>query len=162
MKGLKLLPSYDYYYPNESRLYKMYNVAEKLNIPVLFHIGSSKFKGTRIKYCDPICLDDVAQDFPDLKIVMAHGGRGFDYQKAFFLSKFHKNVYIDISGLPPKKLLTYFPEFESNIDKFVFGSDFPSIPKSVEENVRKIMELPLKDTSKEKLLYKNAEKLLYC
>lgn len=160
MKGLKLLPSYDLYYPNDPRMYKVYQVAERLRIPVMFHIGSSKFIGTRMKYCDPIYLDDIAQDFPNLPIIMCHGGRGFEYEKAFFLTKFYKNVYIDISGLPPKKLLGLYPRMESNINKFMFGSDFPSTPKSIKENIADILNLPMKDGSKEKLLYKNAEEVI--
>lgn len=160
VKGLKLYPSHNYYYPNESRLYKMYAVAEKFKIPVMLHVGSSVFRGARIKYCDPIYLDDVAQDFPDLTIIMSHGGRGFDYNKAFFLSRLHKNIFIDISGLPPSKLLTYYPEFEANIDKFIFGSDYPGIPGSIKDNIDKIMNLPLRSSSLEKLLYKNAENIL--
>ncbi len=160
MKGLKLLPSYDLYYPNDSRMYKVYQVAERLKIPVMLHIGSSKFKGTRMKYCDPIYIDDIAQDFPDLTIIMSHGGRGFEYEKAFFLSTFHKNVYIDVTGLPPKKLLDLFPRMESNIDKFMFGSDFPANPKDINEIIEDILNLPMKDGSKEKLLYKNAEKVI--
>ncbi len=160
MRGLKLLPSYDFYYPNEPRMYKIYQVAERLKIPVMFHVGSSKFQGTRMKYCDPIYIDDIAQDFPDLTIIMCHGGRGFWYEKAFFLSTFHKNIYIDVTGLPPKKLLDLFPRMESNIDKFMFGSDFPANPKDINEIIEDILNLPMKDRSKEKLLYKNAEKVI--
>lgn len=160
VKGLKLYPSHNYYYPNESKLYKMYAVAEKFKIPVMLHIGSSVFRGARMKYCDPIYLDDVAQDFPGLTIIMSHGGRGFDYNKAFFLSRLHKNIFIDITGLPPSKLLIYYPDFETNIDKFIFGSDYPGIPNSIRENIDKIMNLPLSDSSIEKLFYKNAEKIL--
>ncbi len=160
MKGLKLLPSYDLYYPNDPRMYKVYQIAERLKIPVMFHIGSSRFKGTRMKYCDPIYLDDVAQDFPNLTIVLCHGGRGFEYQKAFFLSKLHKNIHIDISGLPPKTLLSLYPGLESNIDKFMFGSDFPSPPKGIDANIADILNLPIKDRSKEKILYRNAERVI--
>ncbi len=161
MKGLKLLPSYDLYYPNDPRMYKVYHVAERLKVPVMFHIGSSKFVGTRMKYCDPIYIDDIAQDFPEMTIILSHGGRGFEYEKAFFLSKFYKNVYIDISGLPPKTLLNVFPGMETNIDKFLFGSDFPTTPKGVRENITDILNLPMKDESKEKILYKNAENSIF-
>ena len=82
-KGLKLLPSSQYFYPNEARMYNIYAKAQELNIPVMFHTGSSIFKNTRMKYCDLIYLDDVAIDFPKLKIVMAHSGRGYEYEKEF-------------------------------------------------------------------------------
>lgn len=159
VRGLKLLPSYDYFYPNDSGLYKTYATAERLKVPVMFHIGSSVFHGTRMKYCDPIYLDDVARDFPNMKIIMSHGGRGFEYEKAFFLSKLHENIYIDISGLPPQKLLSYYPEFESNIDKFLFGTDYPGIPMSIKDVLAKFNNLHLQGSSLEKLFYLNAEKI---
>ncbi len=161
VKGLKLLPSYQFFYPNEARLYPVYAVAQRLNIPVVFHIGSSKFKGTRMKYCDPIYLDDIAVDFPDLKVVMAHSGRGFWYDRCFFLSRFHKNFYMDITGLPPKNLLRYFPELDSNGEKVVFGSDWPAMPTGIRENVEVIKSLPISSKTIEGILYRNAEKILF-
>jgi len=161
VKGLKLLPSYQFFYSNEPRLYPLYAKAQEFGIPIVFHIGSSIFKGTRLKYCDPIYLDDVAVDFPKLKIIMAHSGRGFWYQECFFLSRFHSNIYMDITGLPPQNLLTYFPELDKNWDKIVFGSDWPAIPKSIKENVESIEYLPLPNSTIEAILYKNAYKLLF-
>jgi len=160
MKGLKLLPSYQYFYPNDNNLYVIYKKACDLDIPIIFHIGSSKFKGTRMKYAEPIYLDDVAVDFPDLKIIMAHSGRGFNYDAAFFLSRHHKNIYMDITGLPPHRLLHYFPELEKNADKIIFGSDWPAMTKSISENIKELQSLPLKSSTIEKILYKNAERVL--
>lgn len=161
VKGLKLLPSYQFFYPNEVRLYPLYSKAQELGIPVIFHIGSSIFKGTRLKYCDPMYLDDVAIDFPDLNIVMAHSGRGFWYDKCFFLSRLHKNIYMDITGLPPQNLLNYFPELEKNRDKVIFGSDWPPMPTDIRDNIEAIKSLPLTEHTIEAILYGNAYKLLF-
>ncbi|MBW2030033.1 MAG: amidohydrolase [Deltaproteobacteria bacterium] len=161
VRGLKLLPSYQFFYPNEPRLYPLYSVAQDLRIPVVFHIGSSLFKGTRMKYCDPIYLDDVAVDFPDLRIVMAHSGRGFWYEKCFFLSRLHKNIYMDVTGLPPKNLLNYFPDLDKNSDKVLFGSDWPAMPSEVKANIDGILSLPLKDSTISKMLFENASKILF-
>lgn len=161
VKGLKLHPSYQFFYPNEPRLYPLYQKAQELGIPVVFHIGSSIFEGTRLKYCDPIYLDDVAVDFPNLKIVMAHSGRGFWYEKCFFLSRLHRNVYMDITGLPPKNLLKYFPEIERNAHKVIFGSDWPTIPRDIGENVKDILALPLSREAKELILFGNAYRILF-
>lgn len=158
-KGLKLYPSYNYFYPNDRELYPIYDVAEELQLPVLVHTGSSIFRGSKIKYAEPIHLDDVATDFPDLILLMAHSGRGFWYDQAFFLSRIHPNLYLEISGLPPKNLLTYFPEMERNIDKFVYGSDWPGI-KSIGSNIDLLEKLPLSRGSIEKLLYGNAARIL--
>jgi hypothetical protein len=161
VRGLKLLPSYQFFYPDEGRLYPVYAKAQELNIPVVFHIGSSVFKGTRMKYCDPIYLDDIAIDFPDLKIVMAHSGRGFWYDECFFLSRLHKNIYMDITGLPPKNLLKYFPELDKNGDKVIFGSDWPAISTGIKENAEVIQSLPLSSSTIEGILYHNAAKILF-
>jgi hypothetical protein len=160
-RGLKLLPSYQYFYPNESRLYPLYAEAQRLRIPVIFHVGSSVFKGTRLKYCDPIHLDDLAVDFPHLNIVMAHSGRGFWYEPCYFLSRLHQNIYMDITGLPPGNLLTYFPELEKNADKVIFGSDWPAMPAGIRQNVDAIRALPLSERALEAILYKNAQRLLF-
>ena len=158
-KGIKLYPSYNHFYPNDSKVYPIYSVAEEHRLPVLVHTGSSVFKGSKIKYADPIHLDDVASDFPELILLMAHGGRGLWYDKAFFLSRLHPNLYLEISGLPPKNLLHYFPDMEKNIDKFVYGSDWPGI-KSIGSNIKAIMDLPLSKTSVKKILYENAARIL--
>jgi predicted TIM-barrel fold metal-dependent hydrolase len=158
-KGIKLYPSYNHFYPNESSIYPLYAIAQEHRLPVLIHTGSSVFKGSKIKYADPIYLDDVASDFPDLLLLMAHSGRGLWYQKAFFLSRLHSNLYLEISGLPPKNLLRYFPDMEKDIDKFVYGSDWPGI-RTISRNIEAIKELPLAEESIRKVLYENAAGIL--
>ncbi|MBW1903283.1 MAG: amidohydrolase [Deltaproteobacteria bacterium] len=160
-KGLKFMPSYQFFYPNDASLYPIYSKAQELGIPVMFHIGSSVFKGTKMKYCDPIYLDDIAVDFPDLKIVMAHSGRGFWYEKCFFLSRVHKNVYMEITGLPPDKLLTYFPDLDKNGEKVLFGSDWPALQVDISKNIEAIKSLPLSERTIEAMLYGNAYKILF-
>jgi predicted TIM-barrel fold metal-dependent hydrolase len=140
MKGLKLYPTYQNFYSNDSALYPVYSVAEELGLPVMVHTGSSIFRGARLKYGDPLHLDDVAVDFPQLRILLVHGGRGFWYDKAFFLTRMHENVYLEISGLPPQRLLEYFPRLEEIGDKVVFGSDWPALP-SIGHNVQAIRDL---------------------
>jgi len=158
-KGIKLYPPYNHFYPNDSRLYPLYALALEYGLPVLLHTGSSVFKGSKLKYADPIHLDDVASDFPDLVLVMAHSGRGLWYNKAFFLSRLHPNLFLEVSGLPPKNLLNYFPDMEKNIDKFIYGSDWPAI-RTISSNIMAIQKLPLSEESKRKILYENAAKIL--
>lgn len=158
--GLKLYPSYQFYYPNDKRVYPLYELCQQANIPVLMHIGSSVIPGTRIKYCDPICLDDVAVDFPRLNIVMAHGGRGFWYDVCAFLASHFPNVYIDVTGLVPQRLLKHFPDLERNADKYIFGTDWPAMPKSVAHNIKAILKLGLGDGALQKIFYDNAARLL--
>jgi len=157
-RGLKLYPSYDLFYPNDPIMYPVYAKAQELGILVMMHTGSSIFYGTRIKYSDPQFFDELAVDFPDLTLVMCHSGRGFWYDKAFFLSRLHKNLYMEISGLPPHRLLQYFPEFERNADKIIFGSDWPAI--NIQSNIEGIKALPIKEENKAKILGGNAARLL--
>lgn len=158
-KGLKMVPPYHHFYPNDRILYPLYAVAQELHIPILFHTGSSVFVGSRQKYGDPLFIDDLAVDFPDLVLIMSHSGRGFWYDAAFFLAGYHQNVYMEIAGLPPQLLLKYFPNLEDNADKIVFGSDWPSIP-DVKRNIETIRNLPISESAKEKILGENAARIL--
>jgi uncharacterized protein len=159
-RGLKLYPSYQFYYPNEPFVYPLYEICAAHRIPVLLHIGSSVIPGTRLKYCDPIHLDDVAVDFPGLAVVMAHGGRGYWYDACAFLASHHANFYIDVAGLIPGKLRQYFPDLDRLARKMVFGSDWPAMPRSVEANVAAIQELGLDDAVLDIMMQKNARRLL--
>jgi predicted TIM-barrel fold metal-dependent hydrolase len=159
IRGLKLYPTYQYFYPNDAMMYPVYAVAQELGLPIMFHTGSSVFRGSRLKYGDPLLLDDVAVDFPGLKILLVHGGRGFWYERAAFLARLHENVYLEISGLPPAKLLTYFPELERLSNKVVFGSDWPGMP-FIARNVEAIRALDLSEGAKARILGGNAAAIL--
>jgi len=158
-RGLKLYPTYHHFYANSNRVYPLYAKAEALGIPVMVHTGSSVFKGARLKYGDPLYMDDVAVDFPGLTLLMVHSGRGFWYDRAYFLAKLHANLYMEIAGLPPQRLLEYFPELERVADKVIFGSDWPGMPY-IKRNIEIIRDLPLKEETKEKILGGNAARIL--
>lgn len=156
--GAKFLPSYQHFWPNEERMYPLYARLEELRLPVTFHTGLSRFRGTRLKYAQPLLLDDVAVAFPDLPILLAHAGRGVWYQEAALLATLHRNVYLELSGLPPRNLPAYFPQWEELVDKMVFGTDFPGVP-SVGENVRALVEV-LGAEAARKVLWENGARLL--
>jgi len=158
-KGIKVYPPYQHHYPNEIRMYPLYAKAQELGLPMMVHTGSSVFKGARIKYGDPLLLDDVAIDFPDLSILMAHSGRPFWYEQAFWMARRHPNVYMEVSGLPAKKLLDYFPRLEEIAQKVIYGSDWPGNP-DLKRNVETIQELSISTEAKQAILYDNAAKLL--
>ena len=97
-------------------------------------------------------LDDVALDFPDLPIIMAHGGRPLWMDEAFFILRRHKNVYLELSGIPPKKLLTYFPRLAELGDRVVWGTDWPSPGvRDLRENLEQFLELPLSEELKRRI-----------
>ena len=152
----------DDYLRDKPMLAKVYRMAEEYGIPVMFHTGTSVFPGARSKYGHPMAIDDIAIDFPKLKIIMAHGGRPLWMAEAFFLMRRHENVHMDISGIPPKLLLNYFPRIEEIADKVMFGSDWPSpgIP-GMGVNANGVKQLPLKHETKRKILFDNADRLLF-
>ena len=152
----------DDYLRDKPALADVYRLAEAAGVPVMFHTGTSVFPGARSKYGHPMALDDVAVDFPKLKIIMAHGGRPLWMNEAFFLIRRHPNMYMDISGIPPKTLLNYFPRIEEIAHKTLYGSDWPSpgIP-GMRANAEAVTNLPLSETAKRKILYQNANDLLF-
>jgi uncharacterized protein len=99
----------------------------------------------------------VAVDFPKLKIILAHGGRPLWMQTAFFLLRRHPNVFLDISGIPPKSLLKYFPRLDEVADKTLFGTDWPGpgVPE-VKENLEAFRALPINGKIQQQILSKIA------
>src|SRR5437016_14533812 len=140
IRMIKIHPPHQLLFANDyvngvKELATIYRVAEQESIPVMVHTGTSIFPGARNRFGDPLFLDDVAVDFPRLKLLMAHGGRPIWMQTAFFLLRRHKNVYLDISCIPPKLLLQYFPRLEHIAYKTLCGTDWPSPGvKDVNEN----------------------------
>ncbi len=159
MKGLKLYPSYAHYYPNDPMMYPVYSLASEMGLPVMIHTGSSIFHGSRIKYADPLLLDDVADMFPDLIILLEHGGRPFWYDRAEWMVVRHRNVHIGVAGIPAKHLQANFRQLEKYSDRFVFGSDWPGIT-DISVMAGKIIDLPFSTEVKEKILYHNARRIL--
>lgn len=159
-RGLKLYPSYQFFYPDERRLYPIYAACAAAAVPLLVHVGSSIIPGTRLEFCHPAHLEAVARDFPDLDVVMAHGGRGHWYDHCARMVGEYGNVYIDVAGLVPARLADHFPGLAGMADRLVFGSDWPAMPKSVAHNVAVIRALDLDATAITKILRGNAERLL--
>ncbi len=159
VRGIKLYPTYEFFYPNDRLLYPFYAKAEELGVPVMLHTGSSVFPGAKIKYGDPLLLDEVAVDFPRLQIVLSHAGRPIWYDRAEYMARFHENVYIDVAGLPPQNLLTYLPNAHRLTSKLIFGSDWPG-DRTLEKNIDVIRHLPLPPDAIERILFGNAAKLL--
>jgi uncharacterized protein len=104
--------------------------------------------------------DDVGVDYPNLIVILAHGGRPLWMNEAFFLVRRHKNMYLDVSGIPPQKLLEYFPRLEEIADKVLFGTDWPG-PGVVDigGNIEKFRALPISREVQRKILCENAARL---
>ncbi len=165
IRALKIHPSHQGFAPNAYRnglgpLAAVYERAQAHRMPVMLHTGTSIFPGARNLHAQPILADDVGVDFPDLVVILAHGGRPLWMEEAFFLVRRHKNMYMDISGIPPKKLLDYFPRLEEIADKVLFGTDWPGpgVP-DVRGNIDQFLALPISPPAQRKILYENAARL---
>ena len=165
--GLKLHPPHQLFEPNAYMdgsmpvLRTLYEQAADARVPVMVHTGTSVFPGARSRFGNPLAVDDVAVDFPDLTIIMAHGGRPFWCEEAFFVVRRHRNVYFDIASIPPKRLLHYFPRLEEIADQTLFGSDWPGpgVP-GIAANLKAFRSLKLSVAAKRKILSENAAKVL--
>ena len=162
VRALKVHPPHQLFRANAYQdtlpaLADLYRVAEQAGIPVTIHTGTSVFPGARSRLGDPMDVDDVAIDFPKLTILLAHGGRPLWMEAAFFLVRRHPNVHLEVSGIPPARLLDYFPRLEDIAHKTVWGTDWPSPGiKSMRANVDAFLALPLSDAAKRRILVENA------
>jgi uncharacterized protein len=166
LRGMKFHPSLQAFSPNDGRFYPLWEACTSLGIPIIFHTGMSGIgagmpggDGIRLRYAQPLLLDDLAADFPELTIIGAHPS--WPWQEEMLAIARHKaNVYIDLSGWAPK----YFPPSlvrQANSllqDKCLFGSDYPLIP--TERWLAEFAELPLKDEVRPKILRANAARIL--
>ena len=162
IRAIKLHPPHQLLFPNDylngvKELEVIYRAAEANGLPIIFHTGTSIFEGARNRYGDPMYLDDVAVDFPKLKIIMAHGGRPLWMDTAFFLLRRHPNMFLDISSIPPRSLLKYFPRLEEIAYKSMFGTDWPGpgVPE-MRKNVDDFCALPLSEKSRQQILWDTA------
>jgi hypothetical protein len=165
IRMLKVHPPHQLIYPNQYRTdlpqqAEIYERAQALGMPVMFHTGTSVFPGARNKFAEPIYIDDLLVDFPQLRIILAHGGRPLWMDEAFFLLRRSKNVFLDISSVPPQNLLKYFPRLESVADHAMFGSDWPGPGvKDIGANLERFRALPISEEAKREILRGTALRL---
>jgi uncharacterized protein len=139
----KIHPVHGGFSASEPMLYPAYSWAEQHRLPVIVHCGTSTFAGSANAYADPILLDPLFRDFPDLTVVLAHGGRGWWYDQAAFLALQRANVWIEVSGLPPHRLPDYYGSSLRRLAaKMIFGTDWPGVP-GVERNARSLEKVLL-------------------
>lgn len=130
--GLKFHPAYQNFFPNDrERAYPLYEKCVEYGLPVLFHTGSTRMTRCTIRTCRPEFLDDVATDFPDLRIIMSHYGWPWT-EEALAIMWRHEHIYMDLSGWMPQYIFAHQPvvfQYMNSVmpDKFVFGSDYPAL-----------------------------------
>ena len=166
VKGFKFHPTVQEFYPNDRLAYPLYEVIAEAKLPALFHTGQTGMgagtrggSGLRLKYSNPLYLDDVAADFPDMPIVLAHPS--FPWQEEALSVATHKpQVFIDLSGWSPKYFPPILVQYANTLlkDKVLFGSDYPVI--SPEKWIEEFDRLAIKPEVRPLILKQNAAKLL--
>jgi uncharacterized protein len=166
VRGFKFHPSLQGFEPNDTAYYPLYGTLQELGVPALFHTGQTGIgaglpggRGIKLRYSAPMLLDDVAADFPDLTIIMAHPSVPWQ-DEAISIATHKANVYIDLSGWSPK----YFPPPLVRAaggllkHKVLFGSDFPLI--APDRWLRDFEALDLKPEVRPLILKDNAARVL--
>jgi len=166
VRGFKFHPSLQAFHPDDRMLYPLYEVLEAAGAIALFHSGQTGIGagvhgggGIRLKYANPMALDDVAVDFPDLKIVIAHPS--FPWQDEALAVATHKPlVHIDLSGWSPKYFPPQLVRYANTLlaDKVLFGSDFPVI--TPDRWLADFETLDIRPGVRPKILKRNAARLL--
>jgi predicted TIM-barrel fold metal-dependent hydrolase len=165
VRALKLHPPHMAVEPNAylhglDALRALYEEAQRLKLPVMIHTGTSIFPGARSRTGEPMAVDDVAVDFPNLTLILAHGGRPLWMEQAFFLVRRFPRVYMDVSSIPPRAILRYFPRLAEVADKVLYGSDWPAPGvKSMADNLQGFRALGLPAEVEAKILDLNSRLL---
>ena len=168
LRGIKMSPVYQHYHPCEEKAERVHRHAEKLGLPILTHAAFHSISTTPMKWANPILYDDVAQQFPNLKIILAHIGLPW-YTDAMVVARKHPNVFADVSPVFHlrwiNRALDLFHEF-SVIHKLLFGTDFPfTTADRAIQNLRKAHQIGpeegrVPDDEIEALIHRDSLKLL--
>jgi predicted TIM-barrel fold metal-dependent hydrolase len=166
VRGFKFHPNTQGFHPNDRMAYPLYEVIAEHGLIALFHTGQTGVGagtrgggGIRLKYSNPMDVDDVAVDFPDMDIILAHPS--FPWQDEALSVATHKpRVYIDLSGWSPKYFPPQLVQYANSLlrDKVLFGSDFPVI--TPERWMKDFAAIGIKDEIRPKIMKDNAARLL--
>jgi predicted TIM-barrel fold metal-dependent hydrolase len=162
VRGFKFHPSYQNFLPNDRQHYPLYAELEALGVPALFHTGQTGIgsglpggRGIKLRYSDPMLLDDIAADFPGLTIIMAHPSVPWQ-DSAIAVAQHKANVYIDLSGWSPKYFPPQLVRAANTLlkTKVLFGSDYPLLRP--ERWIKDFEALDIRDEVKPLIMKDNA------
>ena len=165
-RGFKFHPTMQGFAPNDPAVYPIYEAIQAAEVPAVFHTGQTGIgaglpggRGLKLRLSQPMLLDDVAADFPELTVIMAHPSVPWQ-DEAISIATHKANVYIDLSGWSPKyfapQLVRAFSSYLSH--KFLFGSDYPVIDP--ERWIRDFATLDVPDPAKAQIMKDNAVRVL--
>ncbi len=167
VRGFKLYPGYEPFYPSDERLHPVYALAEEFDVPVMIHSGDTYDPKGKIKFSHPLHVDDVAVDHPNVKLIICHIGNPWVRDTMEVVYK-NKNVYTDISGLV---LGDFSDRFEAYMrkqiqemllygvepEKVLYGTDWPI--SSMQSYLEFIDELKIPERDRNKIMWENAARL---
>ncbi|HET7387366.1 MAG TPA: amidohydrolase family protein [Nocardioidaceae bacterium] len=158
--ALKLHPVHGGFRCDDAGLYPAYQVLVERHVPLVVHCGTSTFPGSMNELADPELLLPVIRDFPTLDVVLAHGGRGWWYDAAAFLAMSYEHVWIELSGLPPKRLPEYYVRYDLSrlARKWIFATDWPGVPGTA-RNAADVVGLGLSEQTAGLVLGGNAARV---
>ena len=167
VKGLKLYPGYEPFYPHDKRLQVVYDLAEEFSVPVMIHSGDTYSPKGKLKYSHPLEIDEVAVDHPNVKFVICHLGNPWltDCMEVVYKNA---NVYADISGLVLGEFTEAFEDYMSDeirdvilyagdSRKFMFGTDWPIC--SMKSYMNFVRQLELGEEAYRRIMFENARDL---
>lgn len=161
LQGIKFHPPLQNFYPHDKNVFPIYEKAMSLNVPIVFHVGSTPFGNlAKLDQANPLLIDEVACTFPELRIMLTHLGTLW-HNEAFMVAEKNPNVFIDTAAYVYEIKTILTPELIKRVgeDKFIFGTDYP-MPFSVKTHRMKdfvdcINKLDLPNEIKEKMFFKN-------
>lgn len=166
VRGFKFHPTVQGFDPSDERHYPLYDVIQRAGIPALFHTGQTGIgagmpggRGFRLAWSNPMLLDSVAADFPDLQIIMAHPSVPWQ-DEALSVATHKHNTWIDLSGWSPKYFPAELVRYANSLikDRVLFGSDFPLI--TPDRWIRDVSKTDLKSEVMPGIMKHNAARLL--
>lgn len=166
IKGVKIFPGHDPIYPNDKRLFPLYRICIKYNLPLVIHTGINSNDSACSKYNDPEYIVAIAKKFPSLKIIIAH----YFWPKVEYCYKItrgYNNIYFDTSALADEEVLlktgkenikkVLEQSIKYNYKSVLFGSDYSMC--SIKEHIKLINSLKITKKERERVLYKNANEI---
>jgi predicted TIM-barrel fold metal-dependent hydrolase len=158
--ALKLHPVHGGFRCDDAALYPAYQVLAERGVPLVVHCGTSTFPGSMNELADPAFLLPVVRDFPTVNVVLAHGGRGWWYDAAAFMALSYQTVWIELSGLPPKRLPQYYARHDLGrlARRWIFATDWPGVPGTA-QNARDVVGLGLDEAVAADVIGGNAMKV---
>jgi predicted TIM-barrel fold metal-dependent hydrolase len=145
LRGIKLGANYQRFDPLSPAAKELYRRAERCGLPILFHQGTSPDQFAPLRYAHPLVTDEIAMQFPDLKIIMAHLGHPWTRETVVTVRK-HPNVYADVSAIYMRPMMVYEGLVQATewgvLDKLLFGSDFPvTTPRTAMAKLRAVNDI---------------------